>query len=179
MPHRDSTCKECNQNFRNGNMMKKNISNNSVIVDSSLGKGTKVWHYTNLYGCKIGDNCNIGSYTEIQNDVVIGDNVTISSHSFICSLVSIEDNVFIGHGVTTINDIYPPSYKNSGSKNHWKGTVIKKGAVIGSNATLFPVTIGKNSVIGAGSVVLNDVPDNCVVAGNPAKMINKNESNNR
>ena len=90
-------------------------------------------------------------------------------HTFLCSLVTIEDDVFIGHGVMTINDVRPPS----GDPSQWKPTLIKKGASIGSNATLMPVTIGENSIVGAGAVVTKDVPDNCVVAGNPAEIIKK------
>ena len=143
----------------------------AIVKDVVIGRGSKIWHFANLFGCVIGENCTIGSYTEIQNDVIIGNQVTISSHSFICSLVNIEDNVFIGHGVMTINDLYPPSFRRTGSKEQWQKTLIKKGAVIGSNTTLFPVTIGENAEIGAGSVVTKNVPDNCVVAGNPAKII--------
>ena len=132
---------------------------------------TVIGFYTNLYSCVIGKDCTIGSFVEIQNDAVIGNSVSISSHSFICSLVTIEDDVFVGHGVMTINDIYPPSFKRTGTKSNWKRTLIKSGAVIGSNATLMPVTIGKNVVVGAGSVVLTDVPDNVVIAGNPARII--------
>ena len=152
-------------------MVKK--GKHSIIKDCQIGDNTKIWHFVNMYGCKIGKNCNIGSYVEIQNDVTIGDDVTISSHSFICSLVMIQDNVFVGHGVMTINDLYPPSKKRTGSTKEWKKTLIKKGAIIGSNATIFPVTIGENAVVGAGSVVTKDVPDNCIVAGNPAKVIKK------
>ena len=153
--------------------MKNNYSETAIITDSSLGKNTKVWHYTNLYGCTIGDYCKIGSFSEVQSDVKIGNHVIISSHSFICSKVIIEDDVFIGHGVMTINDKYPPSFKKTKSKAMWKSIRIGRGAVIGSNATIFPVDIGSNSIIGAGSVVLKDVPQNCVVAGNPAKIIRK------
>lgn len=146
---------------------------NSIIKNCKIGKNTKIWNFVNMYDCEIGDNCNIGSYVEIQNDVKIGNNVIISSHSLICSLVTIEDDVFIGHGVVTINDINPPSFRKTGSKKEWKKTLIKKGAVIGSNATLFPVIIGENAKIGAGAVVTKDVPDNTIVIGNPARKIEK------
>ena len=152
-------------------MMK--ISKTAIVKDTQIGKGTKIWEFANVYGCDIGDDCNIGSYVEVQNDVKIGHRVTISSHSFICSLVTIEDDVFVGHGVMTINDIHPPSYKRTGSKDQWKKTLIKKGAVIGSNATIFPVTIGENAIVGAGAVVTKDVSDNCAVTGNPTKIINR------
>jgi len=144
-----------------------------IIKNCKIGKNTKIWHFVNLYGCEIGNNCNIGSYVEIQESAKIGNNVIISSHSFICSLVTIEDNVFIGHGVMTINDIKPPSKKRTGSEKEWKSTLIKERASIGSNVTLLPVTIGKNAIIGAGAVGTKDVPDNTVVAGVPAKIIKK------
>ena len=149
------------------------ICDTAIVKDSKIGTGTKIWEFANVYGCEIGKGCNVGSYVEIQSNVSIGNNVTISSHSFICSLVSIEDDVFVGHGVMTINDLHPPSFKRTGSNKDWKKTIIKKGAVIGSNVTLLPVTIGENSEIGAGAVVTNDVPDNCIVAGNPARIIKK------
>ena len=147
------------------------ISDNSSVENCKMGEGTRIWKFCNIYGCIIGKNCSVGTYVEIQSDVKIGDNVIVSSHSFLCSLVSVEDDVFIGHGVMTINDLNPPSYKRTGSKDGWKPTLIKKGAVIGSNVTLFPVTIGKNAIVGAGAVVIKDVPDNAIVAGNPAKIL--------
>lgn len=137
-----------------------------VINNCSIGKSTQVWHHVNLYGCTIGEDCMIGSFVEIQNDVKIGNKCRISSHTFICSLVTIEDEVFIGHGVKFINDLYPPK-----SKEHWKPVHIKSKAVIGSNATIFPVTVGKEALIGAGAVVTKDVPDYAIVAGNPARII--------
>ena len=149
------------------------ISKTAIIKESRIGKGTNIWEFANIYGCKIGNNCNIGSYVELQSDVTIGNNVIISSHSFICSLVTIEDDVFIGHGVMTTNDLHPPSFRRTGSKEYWKKTLIKKGAVIGSNATLLPVVIGENAEVGAGAVVTKDVPDNCIVVGNPARVVKK------
>ncbi len=153
--------------------MKSQICESSIVKNSKIGTNTKIWEFANIYGCSIGDNCNIGSYVEINDKVEIGDNVTISSHSFICSLVNIEDDVFIGHGVMTVNDLHPPSFKRTGTKKNWKETLIKKGAIIGSNCTLLPVVIGENSEIGAGSVVTKDIPDNCIAVGNPAKVIKK------
>ena len=147
------------------------ISKTAIVKDSEIGDNTNIYEFANVYGAKIGNNCKIGSYVEVQNNVRIGNSVTISSHSFICSLVTIEDDVFIAHGVMTINDIHPPSFRRTGSKKHWKKTLIKKGAVIGSNATLFPVVIGENAVVGAGAVVTKDVPDNYIVVGNPARII--------
>lgn len=148
------------------------IADTAILINVMIGANSKIWNFTNLYGCEIGENCMIGTFTEVQSEVKIGNNCRIQSHSFICSLVTIEDNVFIGHGVMTINDVHPPS----GDPAKWKKTLIKKGAVIGSNATIFPVTIGENAVVGAGAVVTKDVPNNYIVVGNPAKMIGiKNE----
>ena len=121
---------------------------------------------------KIGKNVIIEPYVVIGQKVRIGNNVTISSHSFICSMVVVEDDVFIGHGVMTINDSNPPSFRKTGTKDQWKPIIIKKGAIIGSNATIFPVVIGENARVGAGAVVTRDVPANATVIGNPAKIIN-------
>ena len=137
-----------------------------VIRNCKIGKGTTIWHYVNLYGCTIGEDCMIGSFVEIQNDVKIGNRCRVSSHSFICSLVTVEDDAFIGHGVMFINDVLPPK-----PREHWKPVLVKAKAVIGSNATIFPVTIGKGALIGAGAVVTKDVPDFAIVAGNPARII--------
>ena len=146
-------------------------SKTAIVKNCKIEEGTKIWNYANLYGCIIGQNCNVGSYVEIQDNTKIGNNVTISSHSFICSLVNVQDDVFIGHGVITINDLNPPSFKKTGSKGSLKGTLIKKGAMIGSNATIFPVVIGENAKIGAGAVVTKDVPNNAIVIGNPARIL--------
>ena len=102
------------------------ISKTAIVKDSEIGDNTNIYEFANVYSADIGNNCKIGSYVEVQNNVRIGNNVTISSHSFICSLVTIEDDVFIAHGVMTINDIHPPSFRRTGSKEHWKKTLIKK-----------------------------------------------------
>lgn len=152
-------------------MKETKIAETAIVRDCKIGEGTNIWNYANVYECEVGENCTVGSYTEIQNDVKVGNNVIICTHSFLCTLVTVEDNVFIGHGVMTINDVNPPSRKRTGTTAAWKPTLIKKGAVIGSNVTLFPVTIGKYAKIGAGAVVIKDVPDYAIVVGNPGKVI--------
>jgi len=150
---------------------------NQLIKSCVIGKGTKIWNFVNLYSCKIGDDCMVGTFVEIQNDVIIGNNVRVQSHSFICEGVTIEDEVFIGHHVVFINDKYPKVTNKDGTLRKygdWKlqKILIKKGASIGSNATILGgVIIGQNAVIGAGAVVTKDVPDNTIFAGNPAKQL--------
>ena len=151
-------------------------ADSAIVKNATIGDNSQIWEFCNIYGCTIGSNCKIGSYTEIQSDVTIGNDNNISSHSFICSKTTIGNNVFIGHGVMTINDLYPPSFKRTGSKDAWQAIHIEDDVVIGTNATLFPVTIGKGSIVGAGSVVTKDVPPGVVVAGNPAKIIKKKEA---
>jgi acetyltransferase-like isoleucine patch superfamily enzyme len=133
----------------------------------------------NLYGCSVGDNSRIGTFVEIQKNALIGKNVKVSSHTFICEGVVIEDDVFIGHNVSFINDKYPRATNAGGepqSEADWAviPTRVKRGASIGTSATILcGVTIGENAIVGAGSVVTHDVPDNATVAGNPARMIRK------
>ena len=111
---------------------------------------------------------------DIRGSLKCGKGVKIDINVIIEGDVILEDDVFIGHGVMTINDLFPPSFKKTSSKGQWKKTLIKKGAVIGSNATIFPVVIGKNSIVGAGAVVTKDIPDNSIVIGNPAIITRKN-----
>lgn len=153
-----------------------------VAPDVKLGKDVKIFAFVNLYGCTIGDNSKIGTFVEIQKNAIIGKNVKVSSHTFICEGVEIEDNVFVGHNVSFINDKYPRSANADGSlqtEADWKvvKTRVKKGASIGTSVTILcGVTIGENAIVGAGSVVTKDVPDNTVVAGNPARLLRKMEA---
>lgn len=152
-------------------------SYNCIADDVKLGSSVRLSKFINLYGCEIGDETKIGAFVEIQKNVTVGRRCKISSHSFICEGVVIEDNVFIGHGVMFINDSYPRATTAQGDLQtdaDWsvEPTVIKKGASIGSGATILCSTnIGENAIVGAGSVVTKDVPPNAIVAGNPAKVL--------
>jgi len=148
-----------------------------VAPDVKLGHGVTLAKFINLYGCEVGDNTKIGAFVEIQKNAKIGQRCKISSHTFICEGVTIEDNVFIGHGVTFINDSYPRATTPSGELQtqkdwHVEPTLVRKGASIGSGATILAnLTIGENALIGAGSVVTRDVPANAIVAGYPARLL--------
>jgi UDP-2-acetamido-3-amino-2,3-dideoxy-glucuronate N-acetyltransferase len=150
-----------------------------IAPDVKLGRDVIISHFVNLYGCEIGEGTKIGSYVEIQKGASIGRNCKISSHTFICEGVSIADEVFIGHSVTFINDRYPKAVTDTGALQtdaDWSvvPTVVKRGASIGSGATILcGVTIGEHAVVGAGAVVTKDVPAAATVAGNPASPISK------
>ena len=152
---------------------------NYILIsdDVQLGENVKLSKFINLYGCSVGENSKIGAFVEIQKNAAIGKNCKISSHSFICEGVTIEDNVFVGHNVTFTNDIYPRATTSEGTlqtDEDWNcsPTLVKKGASIGSSVTLLcGITVGENAIIGAGSMVIKDVPSNTIVAGNPAKIL--------
>ena len=150
---------------------------NCIADDVKLGSDVRLSRFINLYGCEVGDETKIGAFVEIQKNARVGKRCKISSHTFICEGVIIEDLVFIGHGVTFTNDTYPRATTAGGvlqSEADWKvePTVVRKGASIGSGATLLSnISIGENAIVGAGSVVTRDVPPNAVVAGNPAKVL--------
>jgi acetyltransferase-like isoleucine patch superfamily enzyme len=148
-----------------------------IAPDVKLGKDVKLSKFINLYGCEVGDETKIGAFVEIQKNATVGKRCKISSHTFICEGVTIEDNVFIGHSVTFINDRLPRATTADGglqTEADWKveRTVVKKGASIGSGATILSnISIGENAIVGAGSVVTKDVPPNSIVVGNPAKLL--------
>jgi UDP-2-acetamido-3-amino-2,3-dideoxy-glucuronate N-acetyltransferase len=150
-----------------------------ALANVMVGEGVRIFNFVNAYGCSIDDNSKIGAFVEIQKGASIGKNCKISSHSFICEGVHIEDNCFIGHGVMFTNDLFPKATNADGSpqtEEDWTllETYVKKGASIGSNATILcGISIGENALVGAGSVVTKDVPPNTVVAGNPARIIKK------
>jgi acetyltransferase-like isoleucine patch superfamily enzyme len=143
----------------------------SIKENVSFGDNVKVVEPVNLYGCCIGNNCFIGPFVEIQKDVAIGNDCKIQSHTFICELVSIGNDCFIGHGVMFVNDLFAKGGPARGDKAFWKATKIGDHVSIGSNATILPIEICDNVVIGAGSVVTKNIHIPGVYAGNPAKLI--------
>jgi len=157
---------------------KKTMESNRIIgEDVILGKNVKIYNFVNLYGCEIGDETRIGTFVEIQKNAKIGKHCKIQSHTFICEGVTIEDEVMVAHGVMFINDRDPYAANPDGSMksdSDWEciPTLVKKGACIGSNATVMcGVTIGEGALVGAGAMVTKDVEPNTVVAGNPAKFL--------
>ena len=151
----------------------------SIAPSVKLGKDVKISKFVNLYGCEVGDETKIGAFVEIQKNSSVGRRCKISSHTFICEGVTIEDNVFIGHSVTFVNDTFPRATTPEGDLKteqdwHVEKTVVKRGASIGSGATILAeIVIGENAIVGAGSVVTRDVPPDTIVAGNPAKILRK------
>ena len=148
-----------------------------IAPDVKMGRNVKFHAFVNLYGCVIGDNVRLGTFVEVQKGAQIGSNCKIQSHSFICEGVTLEDEVFVGHGVTFINDRFPRATNDEGlpkGDGEWtcEPTIIKRGASIGSGATIMcGITVGERAVVGAGSLVLKDVPAGAVVAGNPARIL--------
>ena len=154
-------------------------TNKQSLNNVKVGTNVKIYDFVNAYNCEINEGSKIGAFVEIQKNAFIGKNCKISSHTFICEGVTIEDEVFVGHNVSFINDMFPKAVNEDGSiqtDNDWelKTTLVKKRASIGTSVTILGgITIGENSLVGAGSVVTKDVPSNVVVAGNPARIIKK------
>lgn len=148
-----------------------------IAPDVKLGQRVRIFAFTNLYGCEIGDDVKIGTFVEIQKGVRVGHRCKISSHSFLCEGVTLEDGVFIGHGVMFTNDLYPRATNGNGAlqtEADWAcvPTRVKRGASIGSGAVLLAgVTIGERAIVGAGSVVTKDIPADAIVAGSPARIL--------
>ncbi len=156
-----------------------------IAEDVKVGNNVRFSKFINLYGCEVGDETKIGAFVEIQKNAKVGRRCKISSHTFICEGVTIEDEVFIGHNVTFVNDSFPRATSGTGAlqtEADWKveTTLVKKGASIGSGATILAnVVIGENALIGAGSVVTRDVPANAIVKGNPGKVVRYLESGDK
>ena len=151
--------------------------NQRIAADVKLGSDVVIYAFVNLYGCEIGDESKIGTFVEIQKKARIGKRCKVSSHTFICEGVVLEDEVFVGHGVTFTNDLYPRATTSDGglqTEADWQciPTLVKRGASIGSGATLLcGITIGEHAIVGAGSVVTKDVPPGAIVVGNPARVV--------
>jgi acetyltransferase-like isoleucine patch superfamily enzyme len=143
----------------------------SAIKDVQFGENVKVVQPVNLYGCHIGEGTFIGPFVEIQKNVKVGANCKIQSHSFICELVTLGSNCFVGHGVMFINDLFEGGKPAGGDSSKWKPTNIGNHVSIGSNATILPVSICDDVVIGAGAVVTKNIDKPGIYAGNPAKII--------
>lgn len=148
-----------------------------IARDVKLGRDVRIHGFVNLYGCEIGDETRIGAFVEVQKGAKIGKRCKISSHTFICEGVTIEADVFVGHGVIFINDRYPRATNEASqpkTRADWSclATVVKRGASIGSGATLLGgITVGERAIVGAGSVVTKSVPPNATVVGNPARIL--------
>ena len=141
------------------------------IKNVTFGNGVTVVQPVNLYGCEIGAECFVGPFVEIQRDVTIGKRCRIQSHSFICELVTIGDDCFISHGAMFINDLFEQGGPAKGKRELWRSTRIGNNVSIGTNATVLPVSICDNVVIGAGAVVTKDITEPGVYAGNPARLL--------
>lgn len=152
--------------------MKNNLIIKSIKIRGvEFGENVKVVEPVNLYECVIGDDTFIGPFVEIQKGVKIGKNCKVQSHSFICELVNIGDNCFISHGAMFINDTFSSGHPAGGDRKLWKSTTIGNNVSIGTNATILPVKIADNVVIGAGSVVTKDILKPGIYAGNPARKL--------
>lgn len=143
------------------------------LVDVTCGERVTIVQPANLYGCTLGDDVFVGPFVEVQRDVTIGARTRIQSHTFVCELVTIGDDCFVAHGVMFINDTFQTGGPAKGRKDLWRSTTIGNRVSLGSNATIMPVRIADDIVIGAGAVVTKDLTEPGVYAGNPAKLVRK------
>jgi acetyltransferase-like isoleucine patch superfamily enzyme len=148
------------------------FTKNIGIVHVRFGLNVEIIEPVNLYHCTVGDESFIGPFTEIQRGVIVGNRCRVQSHSFICQGVVIGDDCFIGHGVMFINDTFSAGGPARGDTNKLKTTLVGNNVSIGSNATILPVSICDNTIIGAGAVVTKDINIPGRYAGNPATMLN-------
>jgi acetyltransferase-like isoleucine patch superfamily enzyme len=154
--------------------MSENVQfSDADIRDVEFGRGVRVVRPVNLYGCRIGDDCFIGPFVEIQRGVVIGRGTRVQSHSFICELVAVGEHCFIGHGVKFTNDTFAGGGPARGDRSLWRSTSVGNNVSIGSNATILPVSIADGVVVGAGAVVTRDLTERGIYAGNPAKLLRR------
>jgi len=144
-----------------------------AIRDVKCGTGVRIIEPANVYECTLGDGCFVGPFTEIQKGVIIGARTRVQSHAFICELVTIGSDCFIGHGVMFINDVFAIGGPARGRRELWRSTRIGDNVSLGSNATIMPVSICNDVVIGAGAVVTRDITEPGIYAGNPARLIRK------
>lgn len=143
------------------------------IRDVVFGRSVTVVEPCNLYGCKIGDDCFIGPFVEVQKDASIGRGTKIQSHAFVCELVTIGQDCVVSHGAKFVNDLFATGGPARGDKSLWKSTKIGNHVSIGTNATILPVNICDNVVVGSGSVVTKDITEPGIYAGNPARLLRK------
>ena len=143
----------------------------SGVVDVEFGEGVTLVNPVNLYGCTLGDGVFVGPFVEIQKQVSIGARTRVQSHAFICELVTIGADCFISHGAMFINDPFTGGGPAGGDQSQWKATTVGDRVSIGTNATIMPVTICDDVVIGAGSVVTKDITKPGTYAGNPARKL--------
>jgi len=148
----------------------KPIIYKSQLRENKYGNSVTIIEPSNIYEAQLGNNVFVGPFCEVQKKVIIGDNTRIQSHTFICELVTIGMNCFIGHGVMFVNDLFQEG-KPSNDCKEWKETILENNISIGSNATILPVKICSNVVVGAGSVVTKNIEKSGIYAGNPAKYI--------